>query len=69
MVQQVFVGNGGAVGSAFYQSEADPALTIKYPIREADKVANTVGYLVVKVNETEGTMSAVQKIFDPATKA
>ena len=67
-VQQVVVGNGGAVGSAFNQSEADPALTIKYPILEADKVGNTVGYLVVTVNETKGTMSAVQKIYDPATK-
>jgi hypothetical protein len=67
-VQQVVVGNGGAIGSAFNQSEADPALTIEYPVREADKVGNTIGYLVVTVNETEGTLSAVQKIYDPATK-
>jgi hypothetical protein len=67
-VQQVVAGNGGAVGSAFNQSEADPALTIEYPIRDADKVANTVGYVVVTVNETEGTLHAVQKIYDPATK-
>lgn len=67
-VQQVVVGNGGAIGSAFNQSEADPALTIEYPVLEADKVGNTVGYLVVTVNETEGTMSAIQKIYYPETK-
>ena len=61
-------GNGGAIGSAFNQSEADPALTIEYPVQEADKVANTVGYLVVTVNETAGTMSAVQKVYTPETK-
>jgi hypothetical protein len=67
-VQQVVAGNGGAIGSAFNQSEADPALTIEYPVQEADKVANTVGYLVVTVNETAGTMSAVQKIYTPETR-
>jgi hypothetical protein len=67
-VQQVVAGNGGAIGSAFNQSEADPALTIEYPVREADKVSDTVGYLVVTVNETEGTLRAVQKIYDPSTK-
>ncbi|MFA4878383.1 MAG: metallophosphoesterase [Methanoregula sp.] len=67
-VQQIVAGNGGAVGSAFNQSEADPALTIEYPVREADKVGNTVGYLVITVNETDGTLSAVQKIYNPKTK-
>jgi hypothetical protein len=66
-VQQVVAGNGGAVGSAFNQSEADPALTIEYPVREEDIVGNTVGYLVITVNEAEGTLSAVQKIYNPAT--
>jgi hypothetical protein len=67
-VQQVVSGNGGAIGSAFNQSEADPTLTIEYPVLEADKVGNTVGYLVVTVNETEGTLSAVQKKYDPKSQ-
>jgi hypothetical protein len=67
-VQQVVSGNGGAVGSAFNQSEADPRLKIEYPVRAEDKVADTVGYLVVTVNETEGTLHAVQKIYFPANQ-
>jgi hypothetical protein len=67
-VQQMVAGNGGAVGSAFNQSEADPALTIEYPVKEADKVSDTVGYVVFTVNETEGTIHAVQKIYTPTTK-
>lgn len=64
-VQQVVSGNGGAIGSAFNQSEADPALRIEYPVKEEDKVGDTVGYLVVTVNETEETLRAVQKIYIP----
>lgn len=67
-VQQVVSGNGGAIGSAFNQSEADPLLKIEYPVKEEDKVGNTVGYLVVTVNETEGTLHAVQKIYTPENK-
>jgi len=67
-VQQVVSGNGGAVGSAFNQSEADPQLRIEYPVREEDKVGNTVGYLVVTVNETDGTLHAIQKIYFPENK-
>lgn len=67
-VQQVVSGNGGAIGSAFNQSEADPALRIEYPVKEEDKVGNTVGYLVITVNEREETLHAVQKIYFPENK-
>ena len=67
-VQQVVSGNGGAMGEAFNQSEADPGLTIEYPIKEADKIGNDVGYLLITVNETAGTMSAIQKVYIPANQ-
>ena len=67
-LQQVVCGNGGAIGEAFNQSDADPKLTIEYPVLEADKVKDTVGYLVVTVNETDGTLSAVQNIYTPKTR-
>jgi len=66
-LQQVVAGNGGAMGHALNQSAVDPLLTIEYPVKEADNVGYTVGYLVVTVNETAGTMSAVQKVYDTNT--
>lgn len=66
-VQQVVSGNGGAMGEAFNQSEADPSLTIEYPLQAADIAGNNVGYLLITVNETAGTMSAVQKVYTPST--
>ncbi len=67
-VQQVVSGNGGAMGHSFNSSEADPALKIEYPITEADKKGNNVGYVIITVNETARTMNAVQKVYDPDTK-
>jgi hypothetical protein len=66
-VQQVVSGNGGAIEGPFNQSEADPALTIEYPLLAADNKGNNVGYVVVTVNETAGTMSAVQHVYYPDT--
>lgn len=66
-VQQIVSGNGGALGEQFNQSEADPALIVEYPSRDEERVTNTVGYLLVTVNETGGTMHAVQKVYDTKT--
>lgn len=67
-IQQVVTGNGGAMGHALNQSAVDPLLTIEYPVKEADNAGNTVGYVVVTVNETAGTMSAVQNVYDTDTR-
>jgi len=56
------------MGHSFNSSEADPALKIEYPITEADKKGNNVGYVIITVNETARTMNAVQKVYDPDTK-
>jgi hypothetical protein len=66
-IQQVVSGNGGAIGEVFNQSEADPSLVIEYPVKEADNAGNDVGYLLITVNETAGTMRAVQKTYTPGT--
>jgi hypothetical protein len=65
--QQVVTGNGGAIDGAFNQSEADPSLIVEYPVKEADIVENTVGYIVITVNETAGTVSGIQNIYYPDT--
>ena len=63
-VQQVVSGNGGAVGKAFNTAEADPTLTIEYPLSNVPALERKVGYFVVTVDEHAGTMSSVQKVYD-----
>ncbi|MCX6693624.1 MAG: metallophosphoesterase [Methanomicrobiales archaeon] len=67
-LQQVVTGNGGAMGHSLNQSAVDPALTIEYPVSEADNTGNDVGYLLVTVNETAGIISAIQNIYQTDTK-
>ena len=66
-LQQVVSGNGGAMGHTLNQSQVDPKLNVEYPIRKEDNKGNDVGYLVITVDETAGTMSAVQKVYDTQT--
>lgn len=67
-LQQVVSGNGGAMGHSFNPAEADPALTIEYPLTAADRAGENVGYLVITVNESGKTLYAVQKVYHPLTK-
>ncbi len=67
-LQQVVSGNGGAMGHTLNQSEADPKLTIEYPVTEEDNRGNDVGYVVIVVNETKGEMKATQKVYDTKAK-
>lgn len=66
-VPQVVSGNAGAPAMEFSLATADKALSIRYPSWNISAQDQRDGYLVVTVNETAGTWSGVQKLFDTTT--
>jgi hypothetical protein len=63
-IPQVVSGNAGAPPMDFFPATADKALAIQYPLWNISAQDQRDGYLVVTVNETAGTWSGVQKMFD-----
>ncbi|MEI6840101.1 MAG: metallophosphoesterase [Methanomicrobiales archaeon] len=66
-LQQIVTGNGGAKMPAFDPANVSPLLKLEYPLGKIDKQDQKVGYIVVKVNETAGTWTGVQKIYNAET--
>ncbi len=63
-VQQIVTGNGGAKMPAFVIANVSPVLKLEYPLRNIAQQDQEVGYIVITVNETNGTFSGVQKMYD-----
>lgn len=66
-IQQVLVGDGGANPVDFNLQKVDPSVTVNYPKAEVKSTDTHPSYVVFTVNEAEGTVTAVQKIFIPPT--
>ncbi|MCX6694572.1 MAG: metallophosphoesterase [Methanomicrobiales archaeon] len=66
-VEQVVSGNAGAPMQSFSLANADPLLTIEYPLWNISKQDQKVGYLVITVNETSRTWSGLEKHFNNQT--
>ncbi len=66
-VAQVIVGTGGAPASGFAPSAADPALQIDYPAEAVPASQAPLGYLVVRVDPANGTVSGTERVVDLAT--
>jgi hypothetical protein len=66
-VQQIVSGNGGAKMPAFDIANVSPVLKLEYPLRNISKQDQEVGYIVITVNEGNGTFSGVQKLYNAGT--
>jgi hypothetical protein len=64
---QIVSGNGGASMQGFDPALADPALSIRYPLKPVNVNDQKVGYLIITVHEDNGTFDGVQKVLDPVT--
>jgi para-nitrobenzyl esterase len=64
---QIVSGNGGAPMQGFDPADADPTLTVKYPLKPVAANDQKVGYLVITVHEDSGTFDGIQKVLNPTT--
>ncbi len=66
-VQQIVSGNGGAKMPAFDIANVSPVLKLEYPLRNISEQDQRVGYIIITVNEDNGTFSGIQKIYNAGT--
>lgn len=63
-IQQVLVGNGGANVVDFDPKDVDPATTLNYPATYMKASDVKAGYVLVTVDESAHTITAVQKLWN-----
>jgi hypothetical protein len=63
-IQQVLVGNGGANVVDFDPKEVDPTTTLNYPTTFMKASDVKAGYVLVTVDESAHTITAVQKLWN-----
>lgn len=68
-IEQVVVGNGGANTVSYDPKETDPLIAMHYPTSNVAATQIKTGYLLMTVDESTGTTSGVQKLWNPETRA